>query len=229
MKERKSNMSHFLSHDEIPAGDVLVSAWPVHPPYLRCSILTLDSCHKHTAARRTYRQNGHRNSRWGISSHGRTLFNIPSLPCGRRSSRSCGGTFNNREKLRSLVGYVYTAHTALFGECILTACCSTRYRELLGTAETIIDMNMESSEVESRLSQYRNPLQYELDWQKSVNLTDINRESTGRTEETKLSPGNLRSSIAVLPWREDYYANTIRRCWLPEIDGHFEIALQNSF
>jgi conserved oligomeric Golgi complex subunit 1 len=28
---------------------------------------------------------------------------------------------SNREKLRSLVGYVYTAHTALFGECILTS------------------------------------------------------------------------------------------------------------
>ncbi|KUL91858.1 hypothetical protein ZTR_01312 [Talaromyces verruculosus] len=78
---------------------------------------------------------------------------------------------SNREKLRSLVG--------------------TRYRELLGTAETIIDMNMESSEVESRLASIGIRCNTSLIGKKSVNLTDINRESTGRTEGDKAFAGQL--------------------------------------
>lgn len=34
VKERKKEQHESLPLIEIPAGDVLVSAWPVHPPYL---------------------------------------------------------------------------------------------------------------------------------------------------------------------------------------------------
>ncbi|EED19307.1 conserved hypothetical protein [Talaromyces stipitatus ATCC 10500] len=78
---------------------------------------------------------------------------------------------SNREKLRSLVG--------------------TRYREFLGTAETIIEMNVESAEIESRLTSIGIRCNTSLIGKKSVNLTDINRDSTGRTEEDKALAGQL--------------------------------------
>uniref|UniRef100_A0A093VR12 Conserved oligomeric Golgi complex subunit 1 n=1 Tax=Talaromyces marneffei PM1 TaxID=1077442 RepID=A0A093VR12_TALMA len=78
---------------------------------------------------------------------------------------------SNKEKLRSLVG--------------------TRYRELLGTAETIIEMSVESSEVESRLASIGIRCNTSLIGKKSVNLTDINRDSTGRTEGDKAFAGQL--------------------------------------
>lgn len=67
----------------------------------------------------------------------------------------------------------------------------TRYRELLGTAETIIDMNMESSEVETRLASIGIRCNTSVIGKKSVNLTDINRESTGKTEGDRAFAGQL--------------------------------------
>ncbi|OKL62690.1 hypothetical protein UA08_01406 [Talaromyces atroroseus] len=78
---------------------------------------------------------------------------------------------SNREKLRSLVG--------------------TRYRELLGTAETIVEMNAESSEVETKLASIGIRCNTSLIGKKSVNLTDIKRESTGKSENDRALAGQL--------------------------------------
>jgi hypothetical protein len=55
---------------------------------------------------------------------------------------------DNREKLRSLVGYAGVSRCSLFD--VLTS-YSTSYRSLLDTAETIIDMETQMEQVESKL------------------------------------------------------------------------------